>query len=180
MTGAGAGPFQILLETAARARSGLDTAEARLRIQPHWTGVGFALLGQRLVAPMGEVSEILMMPPLTRLPRVQPWVRGVANVRGRLLPLISLAGWFGRKPSTNWRSHRALVVEEGEIYCGLVVDEVFGLKHFAADARRETASGLPEALLPYIDGGFSAVEGDWTVFRAARLLADPGFLDAAL
>ena len=176
---AASGPFQLLLETAARARSGTEAAETRLRIEPHWTGVGFSLLGQQLVAPMGEVTEILMLPPLTRLPRVQPWVRGVANVRGRLMPVIGLAAWLGGRPGPNWRSHRALVVDAGEVYCGLVVDEVYGLKHFAADARRAAPPGLPEALAAFVEGGFAAAEGDWGVFQAARLVADPRFLDAA-
>jgi twitching motility protein PilI len=176
----GSSPFQLLLETAARAQAGLEAAESQLRIQPHWTGVGFSLLGQSLVAPMGEVTEILMLPPLTRLPRVQPWVRGVANVRGRLLPVIGLAAWLGERPAPNWRRHRALVVEVGEVYCGLVVDEVFGLKHFAADARRAAPQGLPPALAGFIDGGYASGEGDWGLFQPARLVSDPRFLDAAV
>ena len=101
-------PFDLLLDISARVRS--DGAEARLRIQPHWTGVDFSVLGQRLVAPMGSVTEILMVPPLTRLPRVQPWVRGVANVRGRLLPVIGLAAFLGGRATLNWREHRVLVL----------------------------------------------------------------------
>ncbi len=127
----------MLLDIATRARSGGEEAQARLRIQPHWSGVGFSLLDQRLVVPMGEVTEILKLPELTRLPRVQPWVRGVANIRGRLLPIVCLAGFFGGRPSLNWRAHRALVVEHGDIYCALQVDEVHGLKHFGAEALRE-------------------------------------------
>lgn len=174
------GPFQLLLETASRARSGAESAETRLRIQPHWTGVGFSLLGCRLVASMGEVTEILTIPPLTRLPRVQAWVRGVANVRGRLMPVIGLTEWFGERASPNWRSHRALVVETGDVYCGLIVDEVYGLKHLAADARGAAPANLPAALAPFVDGGFSSGDGDWGVFEAARLVTDPRFLDAAL
>jgi twitching motility protein PilI len=95
------------------------------------------------------------------------------------MPVIALAAWFGARASTNWRSHRALVVEAGEIYCGLVVDEVHGLKHFAADARRAAPPDLPAALAPFVDTGYAAVDGDWGVFQAARMVADPRFLDAA-
>lgn len=175
-----ASPFQLLLEIAARGQSGAEASQSRLRIQPHWTGVGFSLLGQRLVAPMGEVTEILMPPPLTRLPRVQPWVRGVANVRGRLLPLIGLAAWLGERASANWRGHRALVVEAGDFYFGLVVDEVHGLKHFAADAYRGEAAGAGAALQPYLDGAYGAADGEWVVFRPSRLMAEARFQDAAL
>lgn len=175
-----AGPFPLLLQIAARAQSGTEAAQSRLRIQPHWTGVGFSLLGQRLVAPIGEVSEILVMPALSRLPRVQPWVRGVANVRGRLLPVVGLAAWLEASDDTNWRAHRVLVVESGEFYCGLVIDDVYGLKHFAADAYRGEAEGLPPGLQPLVEGSYGAVDGEWVVFRPTRLLADARFLDTAI
>ena len=174
------GPFDLLLELAARARSGSEGAESRLRIQPHWTGVGFSLLEQRLVAPMNQITEILMLPPLSRLPRVQHWVRGVANVRGRLLPLMGLAAFLGEKPSSNWRSHRVLVVETEEMYCGLVVDEVHGLKHFATDAYRADTHELPAGMASFSDGSYVANDGTWTVFRPDRVAADPRFQNAAL
>lgn len=179
MTQEQAGPFQLLQQIAARSQSGGEAA-TRTRVQPHWTGVGFSLLGLRLVAPMGEVTEILTLPPLTRLPRVQHWVRGVANVRGRLMPVIGLASWFGRQASGNWRGHRALVVEAGEFYCGLVVDEVHGLKHFAADAYRGEPGGDYTGLQPFVEGAYGSADGDWVVFRPSRLLSDTRFLDAAL
>ena len=55
-----------------------------------WRGVVFESSGQRLVAPLGEVAEILT-PEYTSMPLVQPWLLGIANVRGRLLPLTDLA-----------------------------------------------------------------------------------------
>lgn len=173
------GPFELLLEIAARARSGAEAAESQLKIQPHWTGVGFSLLGRRHVAPMAEVAEILMQQRVTRLPRVQGWVRGVANLRGRLLPVVSLAEYFGQRASSNRREHRTLVVEAGEIYCGIVVDEVYGLKHFAIEALRATDAGTPAYLQPFTDGMYGAPDGDWAVFSLARLIADQRFLNAA-
>ena len=175
-----ASPFELLLDIATRARSGGEEAQARLRIQPHWSGVGFSLLDQRLVVPMGEVTEILKLPELTRLPRVQPWVRGVANIRGRLLPIVCLAGFFGGRPSLNWRAHRALVVEHGDIYCALQVDEVHGLKHFGAEALREGALPDNAALATVTRGAYAAGDRDWSIFQPGLLLNDSRFLDAAL
>ena len=43
-----------------------------------------------LVSKMGEVTEILDPPDFTRVPGVQSWVVGIANVRGSLLPLMDL------------------------------------------------------------------------------------------
>lgn len=172
-------PFDLLLEIAARARTGSEGAVAQLRIQPHWTGIGFSLLGTRMVAPMPLVSEILILPPLTRLPRVQSWVQGVANVRGRLLPVIGLAAFLGGAPAPGRRAQRALVVEIDDVYCGLAVDEILGLKHFAIDAYRDDPGALPPAVAPFADGSYVAADGSWTLLRPDRIVADPRFLDAA-
>ncbi len=174
-----ADPFAELLAIDARARRGREGSDAGRRTQTHWTGVGFAVLGQRLVAPMGSVTEILKVPPLTRLPRVQPWVEGVANVRGRLLPVIGLAAFLGGNPTLAWRGRRVLVLASGGFDCALLVDEVLGLKHFTAEAFRDRAAGVEPALVPCIGGFYAAAEGDWAVFRPDLLLGDTRFLDAA-
>ena len=37
-----------------------------------------------------EVVEILPMPQVTPVPGAQPWLLGVANIRGNLLPIVDL------------------------------------------------------------------------------------------
>lgn len=92
-------PFQILLEIDQRCRAlaaGLPSQQAAVQT---WSGIGFRM-GERLfVAPMGEVGEVLHEPRYTLLPGVKSWVKGVANVRGRLLPIMDLCGFFGNELS---------------------------------------------------------------------------------
>ena len=71
---------------------------------------------------MGEVAELLEMPTFTHLPSVQPWVLGVANVRGRLLPIFDLAQYFQGNLTGQRKRHRVLVLEYDEYYSGLCVD----------------------------------------------------------
>ena len=92
-------PFQILLDIDQRCRAlaaGLPSQQAAVQT---WSGIGFRM-GERLfVAPMGEVGEVLHEPRHTLLPGVKSWVKGVANVRGRLLPVMDLCGFFGNELS---------------------------------------------------------------------------------
>jgi twitching motility protein PilI len=93
--------------------------------------------GHRMVSPMMEVAELLTPPSsITKLPGVKPWVRGVANLRGRLLPLVDLESFFGNPPVKNLR-RRILSVEQSDLYSGLVVSEVFGMQHFPAATQLE-------------------------------------------
>lgn len=88
-------PFQRLLEIDHRCRSLAVGLPSQRQAVQTWGGIGFRMGGRLFVAPMGEVVEVLHEPRQTLLPGVKQWVRGGANVRGRLLPVMDLCGYFG-------------------------------------------------------------------------------------
>jgi twitching motility protein PilI len=47
-------PFSHLVELARRSRAAARGLPAQVNITPHWSGIGFNLLGMRMVAPMGS------------------------------------------------------------------------------------------------------------------------------
>ena len=86
----------MLSDLAGKARlSAIDLPSAQAA-QTHWAGLGFNLLGQRCVTSMEEVSELMRVPPATRVPGVKNFVAGVGNVRGRLMVVVDLALFFGQ------------------------------------------------------------------------------------
>ncbi|HUH37333.1 MAG TPA: chemotaxis protein CheW [Spongiibacteraceae bacterium] len=172
-------PFAALLDLAQRSVAHASGLPAQLNIKPHWTGIGFQLRGQRMVAPMGEVAEILAVPGTTRLPGVQSWVRGVANVRGRLLPLIDLEAFFGGSLSGGRKSHRVLALELGDLFSGLIVSQVYGMQHIPVD---QFSDQVPEALdfmSAYLAGSYRHNGHEWAVFSPFVLARDARFFNAA-
>ncbi|MBD8473859.1 purine-binding chemotaxis protein CheW [Pseudomonas sp. CFBP 8770] len=172
--------FDLLLDIDQRCRLlAAELPSQELRLQT-WSGIGFRLAGHWYVAPMGEVAEVLPEPRSTRLPGVRPWVVGVSNLRGRLLPVIDLGGFFGHGLSPQRKQHRVLVVDRADIFVGLLVDEVAGLQHFSSANHQ---ASLPETALaaaaPFLQGHFLR-EHPWCVFSPARLVQAPAFLDVAL
>ena len=109
-------PFEYLAQLAAKIKKASPELPDQEEIITSWSGIGFSVLQHRLIAPMGEVVEMLTVPDITKLPGVQSWVMGLANVRGRLIPLFDLEAFFGGKLSSNRVSHRVLVLEMGELY----------------------------------------------------------------
>src|ERR1700760_1565499 len=91
--------FELLWQIDQRCRLlAADLPSQSIR-QDNWSGIGFRLGEHWYVAPMGEVSEVLHEPRFTQLPGVKSWVKGVANLRGRLLPMMDLGGFFSdREP----------------------------------------------------------------------------------
>jgi twitching motility protein PilI len=175
-----AAPFAVLTDIARRSRAiaaGLPEQQQAVEL---WNGIGFILAGERYVAPMGEVVEILHVPRYTHIPGVRPFMLGAANVRGRLLPLIDLADFFDvPRSSRGHRDRRVLIVEQGDVFSGLVVDSVSGMQYFAADSLVESPQDVPASVQPFVNGGYERDEEVWKVFSAADLLDDQRFLNVA-
>lgn len=173
--------FQTLTDLATISRRSAKGLPAQVDVVPRWSGVGFSFLGFRFVTPIGQVAELLEVPPATRLPGVHPWVVGLSNVRGRLLPLFDLAMFYGGKLAGLRKQHRVLVVETDNLYSGLLVDRAFGMQHFPADSFTEAGDDLPEALEPYTQGAYQDSDGNsWYVFNVAALVEEPRFFNAAM
>ncbi|SDK57583.1 chemotaxis protein CheW [Microbulbifer yueqingensis] len=172
-------PYLALVELANRAKAQAAGLPGRQEVKPYWSGIGFSLLGHRFVAPMDEVVELLEVPPHTFIPGVQPWVRGVANVRGRLLPLFDLAMFFGGNLTSNRQRRRVLVVEHEKVYAGLIVDELHGMQHLAVEFARRAPGDLLEPFAPMISGQFVLQQDRWLVFDMLALINDFQFMDAA-
>jgi twitching motility protein PilI len=176
----GAG-FQALTDLAAKTRLNSLPVPAEGYEIPRQSGIGFSLLGRRFVAPMGQIAEMLELPQSTRLPGVQPWVIGLANVRGRLLPLFDMALFFGGVALGQRRQRRALVIDTQHLYSGLIVDQAFGMQHFTSDLYREKVEDVPEAIAPFVKGGYVDASGvSWALFDMYAIANFPRFINAAL
>jgi purine-binding chemotaxis protein CheW len=75
-----------------------------------------------------KVQEIIGMMPVTQVPRVPDYVRGVINLRGRIIPTIDLRSKFGLERIPDTQKTCIIVVEirsaKGAVNVGIVVDEV--------------------------------------------------------
>ncbi|RRJ82717.1 chemotaxis protein CheW [Aestuariirhabdus litorea] len=152
----------------------------QVELKTYWSGIGFRLGGQRYVAPLGEVAEILTVPGYTRLPGVKNWVKGIANVRGRLLPVMDLGDFLGQPLSARRTHRRILVVDHEEVFSGLVVDEVMGMQHFVSDSfDPDLPEDLSPAIKPFINGVYER-EYQWQVFSLFALAQHPDFMQVAV
>jgi len=107
--------------------------------------VVFALGEERLALPMSAVREIVRPLPLVPVPRAPELLLGLANLRGRVLPVLDLRRLVGAAPREPDEATRVLVLEWRGSRLGLVVDAVHRVLEAAADAL-ETARGAAAAL----------------------------------
>ncbi|MEC7121267.1 MAG: chemotaxis protein CheW [Pseudomonadota bacterium] len=169
--------FIELLRLAERGRQ--RSRGGRDGLVDRWSGVGFALAGHHFVAPLGEISEVLTVPEYTSVPGVQPWLRGLANVRGRLLPLTDLSLWMAQDQTRPDSRRKVMVIDQAGLFSGLIVDEVFGIQHFINSSYQNQTHQLPTQIMPYTQGCFHRDALNWHIFLPSRLVADSRFLNAA-
>lgn len=172
-------PLEVLQSLELRSKQNAFGLPQQIDVKNTWDGVGFMLGQTRLVAAMDEVLEILKMPPMTYVPGAKSWVKGIANVRGTLLPIMDLKGFMGKTLVDVDRRSRVLVVRHKGIAAGLLVDEVLGMQHFFEEEFKAGSKGLDEVVARYVEGVYHQRGTDWSVFGFHRLLETAEFLQVA-
>lgn len=71
-----------------------------------------------------KVHEIIGLLPITRVPRTPAFIRGVINLRGKVIPVVDLRLRFGLPPVAHTDQTCIIVVEVGQIEMGIIVDRV--------------------------------------------------------
>ena len=173
-------PIQLLQEIELQCKKTAKGLPQRVDVKESWSGIGFRIGDINLVAPLKQVNEILHFPRITVVPGTQRWVKGVANIRGTLLPIIDFQGFLHEKPITHTNRTRVLVVKRDELSVGLVVSEVLGLKHFQEHEKVTSVSKFDEALRNYVHGAFRQGNEEILVFSMYALAENPHFFQVAV
>ena len=173
-------PFQTLQDIDRLCRSLAAGLPSQQAVVQTWSGIGFRMGERFFVAPMGEVGEVLHEPRHTLLPGVKSWVKGVANLRGRLLPIMDLCGFFGHELSPLRKQRRVLVVEHGDVFAGLMVDEVIGLQHFEQNSFEPISISKRQGSKAEFVKGYFRREQNWRVFSLFALAKSPVFMSVAI
>ena len=83
----------------------------------------FILAGEEYGVEILRVQEIISMMPITRVPRTPPYIRGVINLRGKVIPIMDLRKKFNMADATE-PEQVMIVVQVGGVQIGVVVDKV--------------------------------------------------------
>ncbi len=169
-------PFAILQDYDLRCRenaSGLPTGEV---VEEDWVGIGFSLCDKHLVAKMSDITEILPPPETIRVPGVQTWVKGLANIRGTLLPILDMGAYLNGIVTRPEKENRILIINKNNVMAGLLVEEVFGMRRFKVELKKESNHPEMGELDVYLDGVFSDAQFIWNIFDVKKLVTHEKFL----
>ena len=117
------GPERIY-DFADQVRGDKDEDENRIAEEQMETWVTFSLANEFFGLPVSNVNEILRTGTITRVPHAPYPVKGVTNIRGRVLPVVDLRVRLGLSETKINHISRILVAESRGRLIGLLVDSV--------------------------------------------------------
>ncbi len=100
------------LKKVRKARSGGGMAKIMIGKEGKYLFTGAA--GEEYGIGIMNIREIVGRQQLTELPESPPYIRGVMNLRGSLIPVLDLNIWFGRQPIEQGDRIAIIVVESGD------------------------------------------------------------------
>jgi twitching motility protein PilI len=173
-------PFELLKELEKRSRTVASAGPPDAAASREWVGVACRMGGETFLIAREETREVLGYPAvITRIPGAKSWVRGLANVRGSLLPMLDLRQFLGSGATTPGRNTRVVVVHHREIPAGLIVDEVLGFRRFAESEFNPEAPPTVIRCDMYLAGAFRRGGEVWPVLSLKSLVESQSFLQAA-
>jgi len=124
--------------------SGMDTLQNRYLI--------FELSNEMFGINLRFVIEIVAMQPINPIPETPDYIRGVMNLRGKIIPVIDMRLKF-RKPSIAYTDRTCIIVIETQQFCvGLIVDRVVEVLTFDDDQIAPPPGMFTEASHAYLNG----------------------------
>jgi purine-binding chemotaxis protein CheW len=102
----------------------------------------FLTAGEEYAIGIGKVSEIVEYEAVTTVPNTPPWIRGVTNLRGRVVPVVDLAVKFGL-PASRISKFTCIIITEvlfqsEQLTMGVLADSVSQVIDLSADEIEET------------------------------------------
>lgn len=94
--------------------------------------IGFKLNTNEYTVPILKVQEIINVPSITKLPQSPPYIKGVTNLRGKIIPIIDLKKLMNINDFTE--GSKVVVLSSGQITFGVLVDSITGVIYVEEDS----------------------------------------------
>jgi len=95
---------------------------------------------------ISKIKEIIGVMPITQIPQTPSTIKGVINLRGKVIPVIDLRLRFGMEEKAYQDRTCIIVVEidgnDGQVIVGIVVDTVSEVKHIKGNEIEDKPIGL--------------------------------------
>jgi purine-binding chemotaxis protein CheW len=106
----------------------------------------------QFVVPISEVLEVLENQSVTPLFKVSPALRGLINLRGRVVPCIDISGYLNLNPRNLNEYTQFILIGYENLEVALCVDTVNKMKDFPNSEIQGNIDSLPASIREYTTG----------------------------
>lgn len=117
------------------------------------------------------VQEVVWLPELSPIEEMPPYIRGVFNLRGEVVPVLDLGLRFGYEREQAAAQDRVVILTEGSHRIGIVVHELHDVAAVSDDAVEAVGKfQLPGGQTRYLRGAVMQDDGLLMLLDSAALL----------
>lgn len=119
------------------------------------------------------VDNIVRMQRITRVPKAQNYFKGVINIRGEIIPVMSLRLKFGLETDTISNATRILIIKmEPQSAIGIIVDEVREVVTLSEEDIDRVGTSDSEVRAQYLAGVGKHGDGLISVLNIAEVIGE--------
>ncbi|MFZ0500146.1 MAG: chemotaxis protein CheW [Steroidobacteraceae bacterium] len=130
----------------------------------------FGLASERYAIERRYVQEVQPLRELTPLPCTPPFILGIVNVRGRIVPVLDLKKFFELPERGLTDLHRTIIVRGHDLEIGLLADVIIGISGIPAESLQPSLPTLTGIRADYLKG---VTDARLVVLAVDRILSDP-------
>lgn len=86
--------------------------------------VACSIEGEEYSVDVRSVQEIIRLQEITRVPHASPYISGVINLRGRVIPVMDIRKRFSLPSKEYGESTRIIIIDSNDALVGIIVDNV--------------------------------------------------------
>lgn len=139
----------------------------------------FFLDSQEFAIAIRYVVDIINIQPITPMPNVPGYIKGITNLRGKVIPIIDVRLRFSKEPQEYNDRTCIVVVELGDIQVGLVIDQVSEVCTFSDDQIAPPPAFNTSAEARFVQGIGKAANGIKLILDC-RMVLDDALVDMSL
>jgi len=128
-----------------------------------------AMHGASYLVPMAAIREVEEVGGLTPVPNTPPWLRGVMNLRGTIVPVVDVARFLGFTEELS-RGAEALICGDDDAPLALLVDAVGTIRPATGAEIAPVPEHVEGMLARYLTGLYRAPDGLLGVLDFRQLL----------
>ncbi|MDL2274368.1 chemotaxis protein CheW, partial [Oscillospiraceae bacterium OttesenSCG-928-G22] len=118
------------------------------------------------------VTEIIGVQAITDMPQIPHYIKGIINLRGKIIPVVDVRLRFGKEPVEYDDRTCIIVLERNALVAGIIVDTVLEVQNIPDDNISEPPTGRGGITNQYVSGIARTEAGVRLLLDCDRLLGE--------